>query len=247
MTKMEFSSLLIVPGLNNKTEIWTGEGSFIRNHYAFQSVHLKGHNPGEIPSTKISATHWKHDILNALKSIDKERVIGVGYSLGGLLLLDAMLQQPGRFERLVLFAPAVYIRNYVQTLSLIPEQTDICISSYAPKDVRVHPKIHVSYYKALFSIARTVRKKLDTIQKFPVPVTVIMSPKDEVLLFRKTASVFQKKGASIVSVKQKKRKISDYAHLITLKKYLNNTDVNIIENQLNAEFRNVPALKPDML
>jgi esterase/lipase len=236
---MEFSSLLIVPGLNNKTEIWTGEGSFIRNHYAFQSVNLKGHNPGEIPSTKISATDWRHDILNALKSIDKGRVTGLGYSLGGLLLLDAMLQQPERFERLVLFAPAVFIRNYVQTLSLIPEQTDICISSYAPKDVRVHPKIHVSYYKALFSIARTVQKKLDTIQKFPVPVTVIMSPKDEVLLFRKTASVFQKKGASIVSVKQKKRKISDYAHLITLKKYLNKDDANIIENQLNVDLWNV--------
>lgn len=239
MTKMEFSSLLIVPGLNNKMEIWTGTGSFIRNRYAFQSVHLKGHNPGEIPSTKISAADWRQDILKALKRIDKGQVIGIGYSLGGLLLLDAMLQQPGRFERLVLFAPAVYIRNYVQTLSLIPEQTDICISSYTPKDVRVHPKIHVSYYKALFSIARTVRKKLDTIQKIPVPVTVIMSPKDEVLLFRKTASVFQNKGATVVSVKQKKRKISDYAHLITLKKYLNKDDGNIIENQLNEELQNV--------
>lgn len=106
----------------------------------------------------------------------------VGFSMGGLLGVDLFTSNPYiKFDKLVLFAPALKMhrRNYLlKTMSPFP---GLVIPSLGPGDYLANKGTPMAAYNALFDASGHFEKHLDP--KINVPTVVFIDEQDELISF----------------------------------------------------------------
>jgi esterase/lipase len=107
----------------------------------------------------------------------------VGFSFGGLLGLDLLVSNPKvRFEKMVLFAPAIDVHaiNYVvKILSPFPK---LVIPSYSFKSYRANNGTPVAAYIAFFDSLANFKKNVGP--KFDIPTLVFIDKRDELVSYQ---------------------------------------------------------------
>lgn len=232
----EKEAYLLVHGLNNTPIVFDEIASILPEAASVTRVQLKGHERNAAV-IEVKPSDWYKDVETALNQLDGKKVVGIGFSLGGLLLTDAALKFPEKFSRLVLLAPAIHVRSYVSLLHKLRSFPRLPITSMTPSAIRAHRFINMSYYESMFEIQAEVHRRLDGLHAFPVPATVVISPKDEAVDYTKTEELAKRLQMRIVTLKIKKKSLLDYAHLVTGKQNLTEGDwARLCDAILGKEF-----------
>lgn len=107
----------------------------------------------------------------------------VGYSLGGLLGTDLFASRNDvRFERMVLFAPALDLRPILYTGKILSWFPRLIIPSLASNSYREHSGLPIAAYNALFTALQHFKNNLTL--KLNVPTLVFIDREDELVSYK---------------------------------------------------------------
>jgi pimeloyl-ACP methyl ester carboxylesterase len=179
---------LVLPGLNLKPDrmdelvrVLTDNGVLVLRGS------LTGHSGGRAILDTVSAETWISDCLALYESAFEESkrhgvpIFFVGHSLGCLAVLDTMERcERVRFDRLVLFAPAVTPRPFTRAARLLEKK--FIVPSKTPEEYRVHDGIPASAYHALLKLARHLHAS--GYRRVDVPALVFIDKRDELIGYR---------------------------------------------------------------
>ncbi|MEM0459985.1 MAG: alpha/beta hydrolase [Thermofilum sp.] len=99
--------LVLVHGLGESYLTWKPQLQFFPEQgFRVLAVDLRGHGDSEIPSKRITMEDFAGDVESVLRAEGLEKALMIGYSMGGLVLLELYEQSPNLFEKLVLEAVA---------------------------------------------------------------------------------------------------------------------------------------------
>lgn len=182
-------TVLLVPGLNNRPTIMQPLGTVFQD-MGFRStiVRLDGHADDESEWQRVELDGWRHNVDQAyskLKGYDSHgQFIGVGYSLGALLLALHETECAERcFDKLILFAPAITLRtsSYLVTYITFLRRLQFSLPSLAPEGYRQHDLTPLqAYYATLEGVDRFwYEEHIDRLNR--VPTLVFISANDELL------------------------------------------------------------------
>jgi pimeloyl-ACP methyl ester carboxylesterase len=104
--------VVLITGSNLDRRMWAREAAWLRDSYTVVRYDLRAHGESDTATTAFSNVE---DLLSLLDELDIQKATLVGLSAGSAIALDAALQSPARFDRLVLASPG--ISGYVPTAS----------------------------------------------------------------------------------------------------------------------------------
>lgn len=181
--------VIVTHGLNNRPEIMdplievlTANGLDVRR------VALTLHQQADKQNRERLEELWLGDIASARDDCIKRRpnspIFAVGYSLGGLVTLSYLDQNPDAFQKLVLFAPAIQFTRgskLLRPLAAAAAGANISLPSFAPPDLRARNSTPLAEYDAMYRLAGTVDTLKNATDIGKVPTRVFMSPGDELV------------------------------------------------------------------
>jgi alpha-beta hydrolase superfamily lysophospholipase len=173
----------------------------------------------------VSYQLWINEAYLAYLQL-KERAEGKGvpmfltaFSLGGLIGLDLFASNPDvRFDKLVLFAPAIRLHASIYLERVLSPFPRLVIPSMAPKNYLANKKgTPVAAYNALFDGIDQFDKNAD--QKLNVPTLIFMDRQDEFIPLQKLKELVEKQGWNqwqfyIVEKDKSARDETFYHHII---------------------------------
>lgn len=180
--------VLIAHGLNLLPSKMDDIANFLQaNNYDVYRLALSGHRGNFEELKHITRQIWLEDFAGGYKTA-KERagelnipIYFLGYSLGGVLAVDSVVSDTSiRFEKIVLFAPAisVYMPSWVIRMAN-KFSANFLLPSSAPREVRANDKLTVRAYGSLFeSIAVATTSDLSVLN---VPTKIFIDAKDELV------------------------------------------------------------------
>ncbi|KKO12800.1 alpha/beta hydrolase [Pseudohongiella sp.] len=141
---------------------------------------------------------WQHDIGRAVQSAARRAAVLdrplylVGFSLGGLLSADYLVQNPGHgsdpgvgdIDRMVLLAPAISLKWSSYLLYPLQVFPDMYLPSVAPRIYRANDYAPVSAYLALYQGVNRFNElagQPDGRLALNIPTRVFMQPRDELV------------------------------------------------------------------
>ncbi len=98
-------TLLLVHATGFHARCWDPVVSRLGDQHVI-ALDLRGHGR----SGKTEITHWKafgEDLAAFVRALELTEILGVGHSMGGHALVDAVAQESSRFRRLVLIDPVI--------------------------------------------------------------------------------------------------------------------------------------------
>jgi len=189
---------LIVHGLNLKPEKMQ---SIIRalNEARIESLNLslRGHGQNYTAGSDLSTDEarldafrqvsyalWLHEVYEAYLAVreraadKKMSVFLIGYSLGGLMLCDMVLSFPDiDYDRMVLFAPALYLSAESHLLKVFMPFPNMVIDSLSPMAYRANEGTPVAAYSALFEAVDYFEKHVNS--RLNRPTIIFIHEDDE--------------------------------------------------------------------
>lgn len=139
---------------------------------------------------------WKSEAYQAYERVERISKLHaiplffIGFSMGGLLGVDLLSSTPKvRFDKMVLFAPAVkmHMRNsFLKILSPFPR---IVIPSMAHKSYLTNDGTSIAAYNALFEMYAHLENDLNP--KINIPTVVFIDKQDELISFSGLQSMIQ--------------------------------------------------------
>jgi esterase/lipase len=189
-----------------------------------------GNGPAEIQARleafkKVSYQLWMNEAYLAYLQL-KERAEEKGvpmfltaFSLGGLIGLDLFACNPDvRFDKLVLFAPAIRLHASIYLERVLSPFPRLVIPSMAPKNYLANKKgTPIAAYNALFDGIDRFNKNAD--QKLNVPTLIFIDRQDEFIPLPKLKELVKKQGWNqwqfyIVQKDKSARDETFYHHII---------------------------------
>jgi alpha-beta hydrolase superfamily lysophospholipase len=147
----------------------------------------------------VSYRLWRTETYQAYQQVTnrsnryKTCLFLVGFSMGGLLGVDLFTSNPYvKFDKIVLFAPALKMhnRNYLlRTMSPFP---GLMVPSFGPSSYRANEGTPMAAYNALFEAAKHFEKNLDP--KINVPAVIFIDKQDELISFSGLKNMIQKQN-----------------------------------------------------
>jgi alpha-beta hydrolase superfamily lysophospholipase len=197
--------VIAVHGLNVKPEKMgdvESEGSVIRalldGGYNVVRAALTGHSGPQETMKSVTEEAWLADAyscyLAARAEADRLATLSfapgvplylAGFSLGALLfevLMNEEREPPVRFDRAVLFSPAIAIKAAARVVLLLEtarEGDRGIVKSVSPVDYRAGDGASIAAYKALFALEKRLNSQ--SFAKNNVPTLVFVSPRDELI------------------------------------------------------------------
>jgi len=111
--------------------------------------------------------------------------------MGGLLGVDLLSSQPGvKFDKMVLFAPAIKMRTRNSLLKILSPFPRIVIPSIADKSYLTNKGTSIAAYNALFEMYAHLENNLDP-KKINIPTVVFIDKQDELISFSGLQSMIQ--------------------------------------------------------
>jgi esterase/lipase len=187
------SVALVVHGLNVKPSKMNAIARSLNEEgHDVLRVGLSGHLGDEKEFKKVTRNIWLKDLHQAYclarQAADEKKLPlhFIGYSLGALLNTDLMNTHPEagvKYDRMVLFAPAIAIRSITRIVEALNVfGSDYVLFSMANKDYRANPGgTPVAAYNALFKGIEKISKS--GIKQNNTPTLIIIDPDDELISF----------------------------------------------------------------
>jgi alpha-beta hydrolase superfamily lysophospholipase len=131
---------------------------------------------------------WRSETYQAYQQVKKRSnrygtgLFFVGFSMGGLLGVDLFTSNPYvKFDKMVLFAPALKMHNRNYLLKTMSPFPGLVVPSFAPGSYRTNKATPMAAYNALFEAVKHFEKNLDP--KINVPTVVFLDEQDELISF----------------------------------------------------------------
>ncbi len=138
---------------------------------------------------QVSYEVWENETLNAYRQVRTAAetrqlpVYFVGYSLGGLLGCNSLVSNDEvRFDKIVLFAPALKMHAASFLLRFLSPISGFVIPSAAPKAYRANNGTPVAAYLAMLHTAAHFKKFINP--RLNVPALVFIDKQDELVSYR---------------------------------------------------------------
>lgn len=97
--------ILWVHGLSSYASFWEYQIQAFPDHRSI-ALDLPGYGASDRPDAPYTMEWFAEVVLSFMDTLDLDQVILAGHSMGGQIALTAALEHPGRFDALVLSAPA---------------------------------------------------------------------------------------------------------------------------------------------
>jgi len=195
---------LVVHGLNQKPEkMGAIISSLNQEGVDVLNVSLSGHGDNYVARgrkdhdeqrlasfRKVTYELWAQEIYRAYRQVqqrgEQKRVplFFIGNSLGGLLGCDLLVSHPDvRFDRLVLFAPALNVSKMSFLLKALAPFPDLVILSLSPKHYRSNEGTPITAYQALFNAIEHFDSQLQ--DRLNVPTVLFIDEQDESISYER--------------------------------------------------------------
>jgi carboxylesterase len=148
---------------------------------------LRGHGTRYQDLSGVTARDWYQDAEAAFLRLASrvDRVIVVGFSMGGLLALELGMSYPERIAGLVTLGAALRFRDRLAGLSPVlsrmipywPSPNSFCDPECAKKNTN-YPKFATDAFASLYEYSKEIERRLPEVN---VPIRVIHSKKDQVI------------------------------------------------------------------
>ncbi|MDD1750068.1 MAG: alpha/beta hydrolase [Methanothrix sp.] len=212
---------LVLPGLNLKPDRMGALARVLTDKGVLVLLgSLTGHLGGRELLDTVSPETWISDCLSLYESALEESkryevpIFFVGHSLGCLAVLDAMERyERVRFDRLVLFAPAVTPRPFARAARLLGN--NFIVPSKTPEEYRVHNGIPAAAYHALLKLSRHLHAS--GYRRINEPALVFIDKRDELIGYRPLLALTKTRLTRwrIITVDSEKSRLPrSYHHLI---------------------------------
>jgi esterase/lipase len=161
-------------------------------------VKLSGHHEDSIHIRKVTSTLWEEE-MRYVYTIAKAASVKysvplyfVGYSLGALLgqAMQLSLQEVNTFNKQILIAPAISVRNRSYVLKLFAlVHKNILLPSFTPSPYRANNFLPFTAFEVLFRN----EKKLTEAQYYTlnIPTLIFIDPKDELISYKRLVKLLQ--------------------------------------------------------
>ncbi len=147
----------------------------------------------------VSYRQWRTEIYQAYQQIKTKSnrygacVFFVGFSMGGLLGVDLFTSNPYvKFDKMVLFAPALKMHNRNFLLKTMSPFAGLVVPSFAPGSYRANKGTPMAAYNALFEASKHFEKHPDP--KINVPTVVFIDKQDELISFSGLKNMIRKQN-----------------------------------------------------
>ncbi len=147
----------------------------------------------------VSYRLWRAETYQAYQQVKKRShrygvcLFFVGFSMGGLLGVDLFASNPYvKFDKMVLFAPALKMHNRNYLLKTISPFQGLVVPSFGPRSYRANIGTPMAAYDALFEAAKHFEKNLDP--KINVPAVVFIDKQDELISFSGLKNMIRKQN-----------------------------------------------------
>lgn len=171
---------VVVAGLNTNSRLY-GPLQQLLSEQNLKSLLLSlGEEGGR--SSSAGVERWRSKFSEVL-SRTSERAVLVGYSQGALLVLDYVVSEKYRGERVVLFAPPLALRWYVVFLRiLLPfKPLGVVLPSLANPSYRLRWGVSLAAYSILFKLRELVESRISREGPFDSSGLVILHRGDELV------------------------------------------------------------------
>jgi alpha-beta hydrolase superfamily lysophospholipase len=147
----------------------------------------------------VSYQLWRTETYQAYQQVKKRSnrygtcLFFVGFSMGGLLGVDLFTSNPYiKFDKMVLFAPALKMHNRNFLLKTMSPFAGLVVPSFAPGSYRANKGTPMAAYNALFEASKHFEKHLDP--KINVPAVVFIDKQDELISFSGLKNMIRKQN-----------------------------------------------------
>ena len=145
----------------------------------------------------VSYGLWRAEIYHAYQQVkvkgnrNSTCVFLVGFSMGGLLGVDLFTSNPYvKFDKMVLFAPALKMHNRNYLLKTISPFSGLVVPSFAPDAYLANRGTPVAAYNALFEAVEHFEKNLNP--QINVPTIIFIDKQDELVSASGLKAMIQK-------------------------------------------------------
>ncbi len=188
----ERCGIVFVHGIVGNNRIFDFLVPLIPEEWCVKWVVLEGHGGDALGFSRASMDGWKRQVANAIVEMGDvcEKVIGVGHSMGCLLLLEKALK--GKLAALFLLNPPLKIRirvrlfrNSLKVALGLTENDEVTAAAKEAYGISLDPNPLHYYgwpkrYLELFAEIRRIRILLLS-NRIPCPTVAILSCKDEMV------------------------------------------------------------------
>lgn len=179
-------SALVVHGLNLIPERMSPIGETLEQA-GFDTLNLDLTGIRDMDKFRhVNLEKWKDDIRSGFKELKTkqrgEKTLIVGFSLGGMLTINQILEGNISADKVVYFAPAISMTkfaHFIENFFFLPSSTRI--PSFGPAGYKSHWATPISAYRALFEGAQEVEHLEKS--KLEMPGLIIMDPRDQLVSF----------------------------------------------------------------
>lgn len=199
---------LVVHGLNLKPDRMSSMISALNDAgIDVLNLSLRGHGNNFLKNTdlpkdearlesfqKVTYSLWLDEIYTAYQNVSqrahkkKVPIFFVGYSLGGLMGCDLVLEKPDVFyDRMILFAPALSITVQGYLLKPLMPFPNVVIDSLSPTYYRSNKGTPMAAYKALFEARNRFNNTVN--HKLNKPTLIFIDGDDEFVPFEKLKEI----------------------------------------------------------
>lgn len=151
--------LIFLHGVMGSSEIWRPQVDHFRSRRRVIILDLRGHGQSDKPRDRYSITQFSDDLHSLMKTLNTEKAIIVGHSLGGMVALRFALDHQDMVDKLVLIdtaAKPAFSAGTKLLLSLSKILMDVSYRSFL--------KTYISRYSDLkdFDLEEAVLKLMKT-------------------------------------------------------------------------------------
>ncbi|MEJ2728765.1 MAG: alpha/beta hydrolase [Deltaproteobacteria bacterium] len=136
----------------------------------------------------VSYPLWKSEVYQASQRVERignlyaAPMFFIGFSMGGLLGVDLLSSNPRvKFDKMVLFAPAIKMHKRNSLLKILSPFPGIVIPSIAHKSYLTHNGTPIAAYNALFEMYAHLEKNMNS--KINIPTVIFIDKQDELISF----------------------------------------------------------------
>lgn len=180
-------AFLVVHGLNQRPSAMEALCRFL-NALGFHAYRLTLSGHDRFSDETFPASQWREDVARGAEEVQKRfpalPLSMLGYSLGGLLTVDALDHDPNLSpQQLVLVAPALSLRTVVlaaKVLQLLPA-TSFRTANFAPPGYRRFSGTPLFWYSNTADIYDETRTLAHPQRLAAIPALVLISPDDELV------------------------------------------------------------------
>lgn len=214
---------VVMHGLNQKPSLMNdvAREMALRGVLCIRGV-FSGHGGDAQALASVTRDVWVADVCRVAQfgsTVAKHfgvPLVAVGFSLGGLLVVDAAAnaQNPPRFQRAVLLAPAFTPSFWASCLRMTRYFPRFPVPSFSPLAYRANNVLPGCAYSALFASA----ERVECLAKSPFPAVVYINPRDEIVSFSSIKKFIHKKqgvlGWPVKSVLRSPEVRGGYRHFL---------------------------------